>query len=199
MGAAVCDSSSSSSSSGSLIDLSGSSGQSTPLYDSSTGHSHTPPDSSTGVAHPPDSSTGVGHHDSSTGDGSQIIPGGSIGKGGSWFGSTDAVFLTTVLDVWIDIILWTMVFTAIAFLGASIQAIRLYKSVRYMWVWLPPLMMAFGAIVGFVHGSISAALIGAASIAIPYPVGIDIAAGLGIGQAICIIYFHLGRADFIHR
>ena len=35
--------------------------------------------------------------------------------------------------------------------------------------------------------------------AIPYPVGIDIAAGLGIGHAICITYFHLGRADFIHR
>jgi hypothetical protein len=36
------------------------------------------------------------------------------------------------------------------------------------------------------------------SVACP-DIGIDIAAGLGIGQAVVIVYFHLGRADFIHR
>lgn len=128
-----------------------------------------------------------------------VPPGGSVGHGGSSFGSTDAIFLTTVLDVWIDIMLWTMVFTSFAFVGASFVAIRANKSIRYLWLWLPPVLAAFGAGVGFMHGTVSAALIAAASISIPYPVGIDIAAGLGIGQAICIIYFHLGRADFIHR
>ena len=36
-------------------------------------------------------------------------------------------------------------------------------------------------------------------VSIPYTVGIDTVAGLGIGQAIIIIYFHLGRGDFVHR
>ena len=156
--------------------------------------------SSTGDASSNSTLSSSGMFDSSsTGDGSQIIPGGSVGRGGSSFGSTNAVFLTTVVDVWIDIILWTMVFVAIAFLCASFVAIRVNKSVRYLWLWLPPAMLIWGGYIGFVHGAVSAVLIAAASIAIPYPVGIDIAAGLGIGQAICIIYFHLGRADFIHR
>lgn len=43
------------------------------------------------------------------------------------------------------------------------------------------------------------ALIAAMYRAVPYDVGIDAAAGLGIGQALIIIYFHLGRGDFVHR
>jgi hypothetical protein len=145
------------------------------------------------------SSGGFSSSSSSTAGNSDIPPGGQVGHGGSSFGSTDAIFLTTVLDVWIDIMLWTMVFTSFAFVGASVVAIRANKSIRYLWLWLPPVLAIFGAGVGFMHGTVSAALIAAASISIPYPVGIDIAAGLGIGQAICIVYFHLGRADFIHR
>lgn len=142
------------------------------------------------------SSTGDDEVDvSSSGTHSSII----VGRGGSSFGSTDAIFLTTVVDVWIEIILWTMVFTAFAFVGASFRALHVNRTVKYMWLWLPTLQLFIGASVGFMHGAVSAALISAASISIPYPVGIDIAAGLGIGQAICIVYFHLGRADFIHR
>jgi len=150
------------------------------------------------------SSSSTGHVGASTGgdggsDGGGVVPGGSIGKGDTSFGSTDAVFLTTVRDVWIGIILYTMIFTACAFVVASFHAIRVNKSVKWLWLWLPPLMGCVGGGVGFVHGALSAVLIAAIAIAIPYPVGIDIAAGLGIGQAICIVYFHLGRADFIHR
>jgi hypothetical protein len=102
--------------------------------------------------------------------------------------------------VWVAIILWTMVFCAFAFLGAGVLAIRVnFAKSRWLWAWLPFATLFTGASVGFTHGALSAALIAAASISIPYPVGIDIAAGLGIGQAICILYFHLGRADFIHR
>jgi len=56
-----------------------------------------------------------------------IIPGGVVGGGGSNFGSTDAVFLTTVWDVWVVIILWTLVFTSFAFVGGSILALRVHK------------------------------------------------------------------------
>lgn len=92
-----------------------------------------------------------------------------------------------------------MLFVSFAFLGAAVHALRVNRRSKYLWMYLPLLMMIMGAFVGFIHGAISAALIGAISTSIPFPVGIDIAAGLGIGQAICIVYFHLGRADFIHR
>jgi hypothetical protein len=70
---------------------------------------------------------------------------------------------------------------------------------RYRWVWLPLAMMALGAVLGFLDGALPAALIAALYHSIPYAIGIDVAGGIGIGQALIITYFHLGRADFIHR
>lgn len=101
---------------------------------------------------------------SSTGTNVVIIPGGSIGQGVSSFGSTDAVFLTTIRDVWISIILWTMVFTSFSFFAAGILAVKVNKSIRFLWAWLPPLMLLVGGAVGFTHGAISAALIAAITI-----------------------------------
>lgn len=56
-----------------------------------------------------------------------------------------------------------------------------------------------GAAFGFVQVAITSALIAAIYMSVPYAIGVDTAAGLGIGQAIVFIYFHLGRSDFIHR
>jgi hypothetical protein len=57
-----------------------------------------------------------------------------------------------------------MVFTAFGFFGAAIHAVRVSKSIRHLWLWLPPLMLLIGGAVGFFHGAVSAALIAAISI-----------------------------------
>jgi hypothetical protein len=44
-----------------------------------------------------------------------------------------------------------------------------------------------------------AALIAAIYTSIPFSIGLDVAAGIGIGSALVIVYFHLGRGDFIHK
>lgn len=94
-----------------------------------------------------------------------IIPGGSIG-GVSSFGSTDAIFFTTIRDVWIGVILWTMVFTAFFFFAAGAIAVRVNRRNQCGWkiFAIPPIMLCVGAAVGFMHGAVSAALIAAITI-----------------------------------
>jgi hypothetical protein len=116
--------------------------------------------------------------------------------------SVDAVFLTSVLQIWFQITIWTMVGTAFVFFFAGAHAVRVnsdHHTPSLYYVVVPLTCGMFGGGVGFVQGSITAALIGAVAVSINTSVGIDIAAGLGLGQAIIITYFHLGRADFIHR
>lgn len=55
-----------------------------------------------------------------------------------------------------------------------------------------------GGFIGFIHGCVPAALIGFVYRSIPFDLTLDVAAGLGIGQAIAIIYVQLGRVDFIN-
>lgn len=114
--------------------------------------------------------------------------------------STDTpyIFLTTFSDIWKHLTIWTMASVAVAFFIAGVVACRVGKT-RYKWTWLPLLMLVVGAIVGFTEGAIAGAMLAAIYRSIPYEIGIDVAAGLGIGQAIVIVYLHLGRADFIHR
>jgi hypothetical protein len=119
------------------------------------------------------------------------------------FGTTNAVFLTSSSEIWLNLVIWTMISTAAVFGGAAVYGVRVNSDRKttpgygMMLVILSSIL--FGGFIGFLQGCLSAALIAAISVSIPYPVGIDIAAGLGMGQAIIIIYFHLGRADFIHR
>lgn len=127
---------------------------------------------------------------------------------------TDAVFFTTVIDAWSAITVWTIMTTALVFLCAGIYALHLnmrykpedsairvkHKSTQFLsLLWIPALACIVGAGIGFSQGTISAAMISLIAQTIPYQVGIDIAAGLGISQGIVICYFHMGRADFIHR
>jgi hypothetical protein len=115
--------------------------------------------------------------------------------------SGDAVFLVTVLDAWLDMTIWTMLGVGLTFFGAGIQACRVHvqKTSKVLWIVIPLSAAILGVAIGFLQGTVSAALVAAISMAIPYPLGLDIAAGLGFSQAIIIVYFHLGRADFIHR
>jgi hypothetical protein len=126
----------------------------------------------------------------------------SGGGGASSFGSTKAIFLTTVFDIWINLIIWCMITVAAVFFAASVHGVRVTSDKntnKFGAIGITLLSLVFGGFIGFIQGTIPAALIAAIAVSIPYSVGIDIAAGLGIGQAIIIVYFHLGRADFIHR
>eukprot|EP00470_Lotharella_oceanica_P004008 CAMPEP_0170175270 /NCGR_PEP_ID=MMETSP0040_2-20121228/8368_1 /TAXON_ID=641309 /ORGANISM="Lotharella oceanica, Strain CCMP622" /LENGTH=76 /DNA_ID=CAMNT_0010417191 /DNA_START=576 /DNA_END=806 /DNA_ORIENTATION=+ len=51
---------------------------------------------------------------------------------------------------------------------------------------------------GFIHGAPMSAMIAAIYTSIPYDIGSDIATGIGISQAIVILYMHIGRAKFVH-
>ena len=116
--------------------------------------------------------------------------------------STDFVFLYTVSQIWLQTTIWTMVGCAAVFLCASIHALRVntdHKTSYFCYLLVPLLAALFGGFIGFTQGGVTAALIGAVAVSIGSSIGIDIAAGLGLGQAIVIVYFHLGRADFIHR
>lgn len=101
-------------------------------------------------------------------------------------------------EIWIQLTIWTMMGVGIVFFGAGIVACRVGKT-RFKWTWLPLCMLVLGVSVGFMQGALSSALIAALYTSIPYSIGLDIAAGMGIGQAIIIVYLQLGRADFIHR
>ncbi len=74
-----------------------------------------------------------------------------------------------------------------------------YVDIRqFKGVWLPFLFSAFGGALGFVHGAPMAAVIASLYVQIPYQIGSDIATGVGVSQAILIIYIHSGRAKFVH-
>ena len=111
---------------------------------------------------------------------------------------TAAVFLSSFSDLWVYFTLWTMGGVGVAFFVAGVIACRV-DSAAYKWTWVPPAMLVFGVVIGFLDGAIPATLIAAVYTSIPYAIGIDVAAGIGIGQAMIITYFQLGRADFIHR
>lgn len=102
------------------------------------------------------------------------------------------------LELWVHLTLWTMVGTAFCFFIAGVWMCRVAQT-KHLWFWVPIGSVILGGCVGFFQGAISAALIAAIYMSVPYYVGVDGAAGLGVGQAIIITYFQLGRGDFIHR
>ncbi len=68
-----------------------------------------------------------------------------------------------------------------------------------VWWWLlfPIGSGLLGILYGLISGCVTAILIGAIYSSIPYALPEDICVGLGIGQAIIICYFHVGRAAFV--
>ena len=110
----------------------------------------------------------------------------------------DGYFLTTFTGLWTHLIIWTMLGCALGFFGAGVLSCRVNQMGHHKWLWIPWLMLCFGAAVGFVEGCIIAAIVAAMYSSIAYEVGLDVATGLGLGQATIIMYCHLGRADFVH-
>ena len=109
----------------------------------------------------------------------------------------------TVIDnfseLWNTMILFTLVGNYIAFYCAGIIACRVMNKSYMTYIYIPILFGLVGVILGFCCGAFTAALIAAVYISVPYSLPYSVVIGLGIGQSIIIIYFHLGRAEFVHQ
>jgi hypothetical protein len=109
---------------------------------------------------------------------------------------TAIIELSSFSEIWLHLTIWTVTGTSLAFFIAGVWMARLNKTF-HQWLWLPLLLLVTGFAVGLVQGSLSAVLIAGIYVSVPYSIGIDVAAGLGVGQALVIIYLHLGRASFV--
>ena len=110
----------------------------------------------------------------------------------------EGYFLKTFEELWLHLICWSMFGCGLGFFAAGVLSCRVTKMGNHKWLWVPPSMLVLGAAVGFVEGAIFSAIISAMYTSIGEEVGLDVATGLGLGQAIIIMYAHLGRADFMH-
>eukprot|EP00474_Spongospora_subterranea_P008345 CRZ08803.1 hypothetical protein [Spongospora subterranea] len=105
----------------------------------------------------------------------------------------NSAVLDTFPELWTHITLWTVAGVGTVYLCAGIWACCVISKPLTLYLWVPLLSAFIGALLGFASGGLSALLIAAIYVSIPYSIGIDVAAGLGIGQAAVITYFHLGR------
>lgn len=87
---------------------------------------------------------------------------------------------------------FTVIGCSFAYFVAGLVACWSLRRPRAL-LWLPLLAAIVGGSVGLVTGGLSAALIAKIYDAIPYSLGTDVAACLGLAQAVLIVYFNLGR------
>ena len=95
-------------------------------------------------------------------------------------------------DLWRYITGFTVIGTAFFYFMAGLVACWALHKTRAL-LWLPLLAAVVGGIVGLFTGGLSALLIAKIYDSIPYSLGTDVAACLGVAQAVLIIYFNLGR------
>lgn len=107
--------------------------------------------------------------------------------------------VVTFPALWAIITLFTMAGTSFAFYVSGFLACRVLKKELKEYIYIPILFAIVGVFLGFFCGAATAVFISAVYRSIPYSVPTMIAIGLGLGQAVIIIYFHLGRADFVHQ
>mmetsp|Transcript_25628 Transcript_25628/g.35682 ORF Transcript_25628/g.35682 Transcript_25628/m.35682 type:complete len:191 (-) Transcript_25628:109-681(-) len=120
---------------------------------------------------------------------------------GDTLNSQDVQFLDNFRDIFAFLTAWTVTIVAIWFFMAGLLVTH-----NNGWICTttaPTLLIPFaycalGIAVGLYDGVPMAAIIAALYRAVPYSPGVDIATGLGIAQAIVIIYLHMGGAVFIH-
>lgn len=101
-------------------------------------------------------------------------------------------------EIWLHVICWTMACVGTFFLGAGVIGVAKSGS-RLSLILIPLLWATLGLFVGMAEGGLSSLLVAAIYNSVPYAVGIDTAAGIGVGQGLLMVYFHLGRGDFVHR
>lgn len=112
--------------------------------------------------------------------------------------------------MWTHIIAWTVSTVAAIYWCAGVlgsynavcnsmhrsnaaQACRVLARPRTLYIWVPILSATLGATLAFLTASLTTVMMVAVYVSIPYSIGVDIAGGLGVGQAVIICYFHLGR------
>ena len=111
----------------------------------------------------------------------------------------DDVFLQSREEIWFNLVAWTMFGVGVSFLYRGVKAAIALQMPIWKGVLTILGMTVLGVGVGFVQGSVSSLLVASMFNSIPNKVGLDTAAGFGIGQAVILIYFHMGRGDFVHR
>jgi len=110
----------------------------------------------------------------------------------------EVFFLGSFNDLWVTIILSCMAGCGTFFFFSGILQARLWPgNKKHVWIYLPIANLIMGAAIGFIYCSVCAAAIAALYVSAFYEIGIDTAAGIGIAMAIMIVYFHMGKADFI--
>ena len=95
-------------------------------------------------------------------------------------------------NMWRYITGFTVIGCAFAYFVAGLVACWALRRARAL-LWVPLLAAVAGGVVGLFTGGLSALLIAKIYDAIPYSLGTDVAACLGLAQAVLIIYFNLGR------
>ncbi|CEO96143.1 putative transmembrane protein 170 [Plasmodiophora brassicae] len=105
----------------------------------------------------------------------------------------DVRMLTTFPEMWTHIIAWTVSTVAAIYWCAGVLACRVLARPRTLYIWVPILSATLGATLAFLTASLTTVMMVAVYVSIPYSIGVDIAGGLGVGQAVIICYFHLGR------
>jgi len=106
--------------------------------------------------------------------------------------------VSVLADIWLYLTLWATAVVGITFFVAGLWGSFISKSFT-RWLWLPITASVIGMIFGFVQAAVISALIARVMVSVPYTLGIDLAAGIGIAQGLIFLYFHMGRAEFIHR
>ena len=100
-------------------------------------------------------------------------------------------FLESFSELWSYITLYTVAGCAAVYFGAGVRACRVLEYRRSRWstyIWVPLATASLGAVLGFISGALSALVLSALYVSIPYAIGTDVAAGLGIGQAAIVTY-----------
>jgi hypothetical protein len=107
--------------------------------------------------------------------------------------------LGTFEQLWTEITFWCVIGTGTVYLCAGVLFVRALtrRSVHYMWI--PAVSCILGGIIGIFSGGIASLVLAAIYVSVPYAIGADTAFGLGIGLALLITYFQIGRADFSHH
>lgn len=105
------------------------------------------------------------------------------------------IYLESFEEIWLAIMAWTITTCSVVFLVGGVKLCTVLEG-TLVWLFAPIGFALLGAFIGLVEGALITALIAGLYTSIPHQLGLDVSCGLGIGQAIIIVYFHLGRLQY---
>ena len=65
--------------------------------------------------------------------------------------------------------------------------------------WIPFGLMILGMAISSIPSFLSASIVAALYIKIPYTISLDYGVALGAGQALIFVYIHWGKMQFLHK